>query len=61
MHGRFKYVPPPNTELTDIHDIYGRTIRLYLPRGDKASAKNIEEGIRQAQLGRPGQRGESNG
>lgn len=46
-----KYNPPKGTELTVIHDIYGRAIHVYFPKGDKISPKNCEAGIRAAQLG----------
>ncbi len=46
-----KFVPPKNTVPTAIYDIYGQSILVWFPKNDKESPKNVEKGIRQAQLG----------
>lgn len=46
----YKYEPPQGTELTVVHDIYGESIHVYFPIGDKESPQALERAIRQAQL-----------
>lgn len=45
------YKPPEGTEPTLIHDIYGDSIVVHFPIGDKMSPHNCEIGIRASQLG----------
>lgn len=50
MKNTMKYKQPKGTKCTMIHDIYGGSILVYFPKGDKVSPKNCESGIRAAQL-----------
>ena len=44
------YEPPEGTEPTWIHDIYGNSIIVHFPIGNKEAPHNCEIGIRSAQL-----------
>jgi len=47
----YRYYPPEGTEPTTIHDIFGASIVVHFPIGDKESPRRLENAIRQAQLG----------
>lgn len=51
LKGWKPYTPPEYTVPTLIHDIYGEGILVYFPAGDKVSPRNLEIGMRSAQLG----------
>ena len=46
-----RYEPPEGSEPTLIYDIYGDSIVVHFPKGDKVGPHNCEIGIRSAQLG----------
>lgn len=45
------FKPLPGTTPTLIYDAYGASVLVYFPKGDTEGPRNLEVGIRSAQLG----------